>query len=87
MPKLKPGTITPTPQEEARIRAGIDADPDAFELDAEWFQRAHPVRDTHPHIVERYLRRQRPLEVSEPMDSKSGEMDSRKRRRGASPAP
>lgn len=87
MPKLKPGTITPTPQEEEWIRAGIDADPDAFELDVEWFKRARPVRDTHPHIVARHLRRRKQLEVREPMDSDSGEMGSRKRRRGTSPAP
>ena len=37
MPKLKPGTILPTPEEDARIQAGIKADPDAYSLsDQEW---------------------------------------------------
>ena len=37
MPKLKPGTVVPTDEDEARIKAGIDADPDAYSLtDAEW---------------------------------------------------
>ena len=29
MPKLKPGTILVTDEENARIQVGIDADPDA----------------------------------------------------------
>jgi len=45
MPKLKPGTIWPTPEEEVMIQAGIDADPDARELDDEWFARARPARE------------------------------------------
>jgi len=45
MPKLKPGTIWPTSEEEAMIQAGIDADPDARELDDEWFARARPARE------------------------------------------
>jgi uncharacterized protein (DUF4415 family) len=37
MPKLKPGTVMPTAEDEARIQAGIDTDPDAYSLtDAEW---------------------------------------------------
>ncbi len=37
MPKLKPGTILVTNEEELRIQAGIDADPDAYSLtDEEW---------------------------------------------------
>ena len=44
MPKLKLGTISPTPEEDAAINAGITADPDTFELDAEWFARARPAR-------------------------------------------
>ena len=43
MPKLKPGTIWPTPEEDAVINAGIQADPDAFELDGAWFARAKPA--------------------------------------------
>ncbi len=37
MPKLKPGTIIPTTKEDADIQVGIDADPDAYSLsDQEW---------------------------------------------------
>ena len=37
MPKLKPGTIHPTPEEDAAITAAAQADPDALPLtDAEW---------------------------------------------------
>jgi len=37
MPKLKPGTILPTPEEDAAITAAAQADPDAQPLtDAEW---------------------------------------------------
>ena len=53
MPKLKPGTIFPTPDEEAAINAGIAADPDTFELDEAWFARARPAREVMPEMVER----------------------------------
>ena len=37
MPKLKPGTILPSPEEDAAITAAAQADPDALPLtDAEW---------------------------------------------------
>ena len=37
MPKLKAGTIIPTPEEDAIIQKGIDADPDTWFLtDEEW---------------------------------------------------
>ena len=37
MPKLKAGTILVTAEEELKIQAGIDADPDAYSLtDEEW---------------------------------------------------
>lgn len=37
MPKLKPGTIVPTPQEDAAITRAAVLDPDALPLtDAEW---------------------------------------------------
>lgn len=37
MPKLKPGTIIPTPEEDADITAAAMSDPDAMPLtDAEW---------------------------------------------------
>jgi len=50
MPPLKPGTIWPTPEEEAMIQAGIDADPETPELDDEWFARARPAREVLPEI-------------------------------------
>lgn len=40
MPKLKPGTIYPTPEEDAAINAGIIADPDNPEWTAEDFAAA-----------------------------------------------
>jgi len=44
---LKDGTKIrmPSDEEDAEIRAGIAADPDARELDAEWFARARPARE------------------------------------------
>ena len=54
MPKLKPGTIFPKPDEEAEINAGIAADPDTFELDEAWFARARPAREVMPEMVERW---------------------------------
>ena len=56
MPKLKPGTIVPTPEEEVAIRAGIASDPDAAELDDAWFAKARPVSEAHPGIVQRARR-------------------------------
>jgi uncharacterized protein (DUF4415 family) len=43
MPKLKPGTIIPTQEEDARIQAGIDADPDAYSLSDEEWEKAKPL--------------------------------------------
>ena len=54
MPKLKPGTIWPTPEEEEEIKRGIAADPDAYELDDEWFKRARPAAEVHPELVEQW---------------------------------
>ena len=45
MPKLKPGTIIPDAAEDARIQAGIDADPDTVALNSEWFASARPARE------------------------------------------
>ena len=51
---LKPETITtrsgrvlelPGAEEDARINAGIAADPDSPELDDAWFARARPARN------------------------------------------
>ena len=48
MPQLKPGHISPTDEEDAAILAGIAADPDTFELDAEWFATAKAFREVYP---------------------------------------
>ncbi len=45
MPKLKPDTIFPTPEEDKKISAGIASDPDDFELDETWFERAKPASE------------------------------------------
>lgn len=48
MPKLKVGHLSPTPEEDAAINAGIAADPDSRELDAEWFAKAKPASEVLP---------------------------------------
>ena len=40
--------------EEVAINAGIAADPDAFELDEEWFAKARPASEVMPEFVERW---------------------------------
>ncbi len=40
--------------EEAAIQAGIEADPDAYELDADWFRHASPAREVLPYIRASY---------------------------------
>ena len=37
--------------EEVAIQAGIASDPDTFELDDQWFRRARPVAEIHPHLI------------------------------------
>ena len=56
MPKLKPGHVSPTPDEDYAINAAVAADPETSELDDEWFKRARPVSEVVPHIVRRYRR-------------------------------
>ena len=48
MPKLKPGTILPTPEEDAAIKAGIAADPDTVELTDAEFAQLRPLRGRPP---------------------------------------
>ena len=49
MPKLKAGTILPTPAEDAAITAAAQADPDAVPFtDAEWAQAKPLVRRGRP---------------------------------------
>lgn len=38
-------------KEDAANRAAIQSDPDAFELDADWFAKARPAAEVHPQIV------------------------------------
>jgi len=65
MPTLKPGTIWPTPEEEAMIQAGIDADPDNPEWTAEDFARARPASEVLPPEVYAALTDQsRPVTVT-----------------------
>ncbi len=40
MPQLKPGDVPLTDEENAAVLAGIAADPDTCEPDAEWFATA-----------------------------------------------
>ena len=56
MPKLKPDTIVPTPEDDAAINAGIAADPDTQELDDAWFARAQPASVVDAELVERVRR-------------------------------
>jgi uncharacterized protein (DUF4415 family) len=44
MPKLKVGTIIPTPEEDAAIAAGIAADPDTHELSSQEMAQLRPLR-------------------------------------------
>ena len=48
MPKLKPGDVPLTDEEEAAVQAGIAADPDNPELDAEWFAQAKTFQEIYP---------------------------------------
>ncbi len=57
MPKLKTSHISPTPEEEKDISEGIRLDPDAPELDDEWFSRALPALEVHPELSEHSLRK------------------------------
>ena len=52
--KLKPDHISPTPEESEAIRAAIAEDPDTFELDAEWFREAKPLKEVLPHLWEQW---------------------------------
>ena len=55
MPPLKPGHISPTPEEDAAINAGIAADPDTWELTEEDFARMTPAMDNP--FIQRFVKR------------------------------
>ena len=57
MPKLKPTHISPSPEEEKDINEGIMLDPDAPELNDDWFSRARPAPEVHPELAEYPLRK------------------------------
>ena len=56
MPKLKPGTIWPTPEEEAAILAGIAEDPDEYEETPELWKYSRPVKEVSPNFIARWRR-------------------------------
>ena len=56
MPNLKPGTVIPTSEEDAKIREGIAADPDNPELTPEKMGRMRPGVEVTPKLIERQLR-------------------------------
>lgn len=61
MPKLKVGHISPTPEEDAAINAGIAADADARELDSEWHKGAKSASEVFtPEIYAALLAMKRP---------------------------
>jgi uncharacterized protein (DUF4415 family) len=57
MPRTKPKYHSD--EREAAIQRGIAQDPDNPELTAEDFARMRPVSETHPELVEDWLRRKR----------------------------
>ena len=54
MDKTKRRVILPTPEEDAAITAAIAEDPDSFELDAEWFREAKPLKEVLPELWEQW---------------------------------
>ena len=53
MPKLKPGTILPTPEEDAAITAGALNDPDNPPLTDEFFAHMRPLAVRGRPVAER----------------------------------
>jgi len=51
--KTRSGRVVelPSPEEDARINAGIAQDPDNPELDDDWFKRARPAKEVLPPEV------------------------------------
>ena len=63
MPKLKPDTVFPTPEEEARINEGIAQDPDSPEITEEEFARARPAIEVMGEEFIRAMKHARFIEV------------------------
>jgi len=71
MPKLKPGTIIPTPEEDVAINAGIAADPDSRELGDKWFAEAKPASEAFaPEVYAALLTMKRPRGRPKAIDTK-----------------
>ena len=56
MPKLKPNHISPTPEEDAAIMAGIAEDPDDFESTPELWKYSRPGTEVMPNFIKRWKR-------------------------------
>ncbi len=48
--------VRPTPEEDAEIQRGIDADPDTWEVKEADLPHLRPAREVHPELVAEYLR-------------------------------
>ncbi len=82
MPPLKPNHVSPTPEEEARIDAGIALDPDNPELTEEDFARMRPAIEVVPEIVAWYLAEQerKGAPTRQPQDPRDDPPRRRRRR-------
>ena len=56
MPKLKPTHISPTPEEDAAILAGIAEDPDDYEETPELWKYSRPATEVSPNFIARWRR-------------------------------
>lgn len=65
MPRLKPNTIFPTPEEDVLINDQIAADPEDQELGEEFFKNARPAKERDPEFVAAWekARREGTLEI------------------------
>jgi len=69
----------PTDEEDAAIRAGIAADPDAQELDDEFFRNARPAREVlSPEMYAELTDKSRPVVISIVSDEQDRERQRRK---------